>query len=286
MKRTTHLTMALSLTLAISIPVGPAVPAPAASHETIPDRHHITYGTVIPDSTDAPHGTPGELYVCLSCHAIDTSSSINQFPIERDCRACHHSDRHHTLYNTAISNPTDAPHEIPGEAYGCLSCHAIDTSSGINHFSVERDCRACHHPTGVETVVVDIKLGSNRDEFKLRPKGDLPASILGSNDYDVTEIDVSSLLFEREVAPLRSRLRRGSGDCMDLRLKFSSQAVRNALGNLQPGRTYDVWITGKFRDGTPMQGSYSFVAAPLSRGKWFSGAMREGVRKRLFGERY
>jgi hypothetical protein len=125
-------------------------------------------------------------------------------------------------------------------------------------------------------VVVDIKLGSNRDEFKLRPKGDLPASILGSNDYDVTEIDVSSLLFEREVAPLRSKLRRGPGDCMDLRLKFSSQAVRNALGNLQPGRTYDVWITGKFKDGTPMQGSYSFVAAPPSRGKRFSGVMKAG----------
>jgi hypothetical protein len=125
-------------------------------------------------------------------------------------------------------------------------------------------------------VVVDIKLGSNRDEFKLKPKGDLPASILGSNDYDVTEIDVSSLLFEREVAPLRSRLRRGAGDCMDLRLKFSSQAVRNALGNLQPDRTYDVWITGKFKDGTPMQGSYSFVAAPPSRGKRFSGVMKAG----------
>jgi hypothetical protein len=286
MKRTTHLTMALSLTLAISIPAGPAVPAPPASHETIADRHHLPYGTVIPDPTDAPHGTPGELYVCLSCHAIDTGSGINQFPIERDCRACHHSDRHHILYNTAISNPTEAPHGTPDESYVCLSCHAIDTSSGVNHFPVERDCRACHHPTGVETVVVDIELGSNRKAFKLKSKGRFPARILGSNDYDVAEIDVSSLLFEREVAPLRSRLRKGANGYMDLKLKFSSQAVRNALGNLQPGRTYDVWITGKFRDGTPMQGSDSFVAAPRSRGKWFSGAMREGVRKRLFSERY
>ncbi len=135
-------------------------------------------------------------------------------------------------------------------------------------------------------MVVGIKLGSNRDEFKLRSIGRSRARMLGSNDYDVTEIDVSSLLFERAVAPLRSRLRKRAGGRMDLKLKFSSQAVRNALGNLQPDRTYDVWITGKFKDGTPMQGSDSFVAAPLSRGKRFSGAMKEGVRKSLFSERH
>jgi hypothetical protein len=125
-------------------------------------------------------------------------------------------------------------------------------------------------------VVVDIKLGSNRNAFKLKPKGVLPVSILGSNDYDVTEIDVSSLLLEEEVAPLRSRLQKRADGYMDLKLKFSSEAVQNALGNLQPGQTYDVWITGNFWDGTRILGSDSFVAAPRSRGKRSSGAMKAG----------
>jgi hypothetical protein len=125
-------------------------------------------------------------------------------------------------------------------------------------------------------VVVDIKLGSNRNAFNLKSRGVLRASILGSADYDVTEIDVSSLLFEREAAPLRSRLRKGAEGYIDLELKFSSEAVRNALGNLEPGRTYDVWITGKFKDGTRLQGSDSFVVVPLARGKRFSEAMNAG----------
>ena len=258
------------------MPAGLAVPAPPASHETILDRHHLLYGTVIPNPTEAPYGTPGELYVCLSCHAIDTSSGINQFLIERDCRACHQSDRHHILYNTVIPNPTDAPFGTPGESYVCLSCHAIDTSSGINQFLIERDCRVCHHPTGVQTVVVDVKPGSNQNVFNPKSRGVLPVSILGSNDYDVTEIDVSTLLLEGQAAPLRSRLQKRADGTMDLKLKFSSEAVHNAFGNLQLGQTYDVWITGKFTDGTRIMGSDYFVAAPLSWGKWFSGAMKNG----------
>ena len=79
-----------------------------------------------------------------------------------------------------IPNPTDAPYGTPGELFACLSCHAIDTSSGNHRFLVESDCRVCHHPTDAETVEVDIKPGSNRYSFKLKSKGVLPVSILGS----------------------------------------------------------------------------------------------------------
>jgi hypothetical protein len=57
---------------------------------------------------------------------------------------------------------------------------------------------------------------------------------------------------------------------MDLKLKFSSGAVQNALGNLQPGQTYDVWITGEFMDGTRILGSNSCVAVTRSWDKWLS----------------
>jgi hypothetical protein len=94
----------------------------------------------------------------------------------------------------------------------------------------------------------------------LRSKRPLSVSILGSEDYDVAEIDVSSLLLEEEVAPLWWRFRKRAGGNMDLKLKFSSEAVRKVFVDLRPGQTCEVWITGKFNDGTRIMGSDSFLA--------------------------
>jgi hypothetical protein len=88
MKRTTQLTMALSSTLAISILAGPVAPAPPTNHESILERHHPLYDTVIPNPTDAPYWTSGELFGCFSCHAMDTSFGANEFLIEKDRRVC------------------------------------------------------------------------------------------------------------------------------------------------------------------------------------------------------
>ena len=64
------------------------------------------------------------------------------------CRVCHGTDenveRHHLLYDTEIPDPTDAPYGTPGELYTCLSCHEVDSSSGVIEFLVERDCVVCH----------------------------------------------------------------------------------------------------------------------------------------------
>jgi acetyltransferase-like isoleucine patch superfamily enzyme len=49
------------------------------------DRHHNLYGGTIPSSTDAPFGTPGDIYVCLSCHETP-------LVVERDCSNCHDMD--------------------------------------------------------------------------------------------------------------------------------------------------------------------------------------------------
>ena len=73
---------------------------------------------------------------------------------------------------------------------------------------------------------------------------------------------------------------------MDLKLKFSSGAVQNALGNPQPGQMYDVWITGEFMDGTRILGSDSCVAVSRSWSKWLSGSREnrrtdEELRRRI-----
>jgi len=78
---------------------------------------------------------------------IGIVDTIRENPVEADCRACHDSglsDRHHLLYGMIIPDPTNAPFGTPGYPYGCLSCHAEDSSSGVIVFLVERDCLACH----------------------------------------------------------------------------------------------------------------------------------------------
>jgi hypothetical protein len=47
-----------------------------------PDRHHNLYGETIPSLTEAPYGTPGDPYGCLSCHGTTLT-------VERNCLSCH-----------------------------------------------------------------------------------------------------------------------------------------------------------------------------------------------------
>jgi len=65
---------------------------------------------------------------------------------EADCRLCHNADvpnRHHLLNNQPIPPGSLVPYpdaDRNGQRdtiYGCLNCHAV-------HFSVVRDCTACH----------------------------------------------------------------------------------------------------------------------------------------------
>ncbi len=154
MKRIVPLAMALPLTVLVSLLLQAQDPPATAdlsgaTIETPADLHHSLYGSAAHDPTDAPGGTPGESLVCLSCHAVDTSSGSNEILVERDCLACHSvngaiTDRHHVLYGGQVPDSTDAPYGASSESYVCLSCHEVETSSGRNRFLVERDCRACH----------------------------------------------------------------------------------------------------------------------------------------------
>jgi hypothetical protein len=87
--------------------------------ETIPNRHHLLYGTVIPNPTDAPYGTPGEFFACLSCHEVDTGSGV-QLLVERDCLVCH----------------------IQGSSFELTVHHRTDLALG--NLPQGPDCKACH----------------------------------------------------------------------------------------------------------------------------------------------
>ncbi|MFQ5803665.1 MAG: hypothetical protein ACE5JQ_12280 [Candidatus Methylomirabilales bacterium] len=97
---------------------------------------------------------------------------------------------------------------------------------------------------------MDIKPQSCPNPLNCKGKGVLPVAILGTADFDVTEVDPASVRLEG-VPPLRSALEdvatpfdpfTGKEDCsddctdkgpdgfLDLTLKFDTQAVLDAIG--------------------------------------------------------
>lgn len=127
-------------------------------------------------------------------------------------------------------------------------------------------------------VSVDIKPGSCPNPIELKKKGVLPAAILGTEDFDVQEIDFATLRIGRSgvldlVAPLRFAFEdvatpfegepcechdlNGDG-FMDMTLKFDAQAVIETL-NLSEvsGETIPLTLTGQLTEtagGTPIIG--------------------------------
>ena len=58
----------------------------------LPDRHHALVGTTMPTLTDAPYGTAGNPYECLSCHVLEWNTTTYSYELVqnfRDCLICH-----------------------------------------------------------------------------------------------------------------------------------------------------------------------------------------------------
>ena len=128
-------------------------------------------------------------------------------------------------------------------------------------------------------VEIDIKPGSCPNSFDVKSKGVLPVAVLGTEDFDVTTIDPSSIRLTRElvddcyVRPIRWSYEdvatpfegelcdchdlNGDG-CMDLTLKFDTQelVIYLALEEVA-GETIPLTLTGNLKEeagGTPITG--------------------------------
>ena len=137
-------------------------------------------------------------------------------------------------------------------------------------------------------VAVDIKPGSCPNPFNLKSRGVLPVAILGTAEFDVTTIDRASIRLKigsQEVATIRSSTEDvatpftgeitscenctelGPDGYMDLTLKFSTQAIVQAIGvdNVNDGDCLVLTLTGKLNDDTPIIGED--VLRILKKGK-------------------
>ena len=117
-------------------------------------------------------------------------------------------------------------------------------------------------------VDIDIKPGSCPNPINTESKGVLPVAILGTADFDVNDVDLSTVQLEG-VSPLRSNLEDvatpfdgelcechelGSDGSEDLTLKFDTQAIVDALGPVNDGDEVVLTLTGELLDGTPIEG--------------------------------
>jgi len=126
-------------------------------------------------------------------------------------------------------------------------------------------------------VSLDIKPGScpnplnvlDRPEAaKVKKGGILPVAILGKGDFNVEDIDISSLMLEG-IAPIRHAyedvaspavseecqcVALGADGYMDLTLKFDKTEIGAALGAVSDGQTVSLTVTGRLLDGTAITG--------------------------------
>lgn len=129
----------------------------------------------------------------------------------------------------------------------------------------------------VRPVAIDIKPGSCPNPLNVKSPGVFPVAIVGTDEFDVTTIDPATVRLEG-VAPLRSALEDvatpfelllGKEDCledcnelkgdgiMDLTLKFKTQEIVFALGDVEDGECLVLELTGNLKDefgGTPILG--------------------------------
>jgi len=123
---------------------------------------------------------------------------------------------------------------------------------------------------GYLPVNIDIKPQSCPNPLNVKSKGVLPVAILGTEDFDVTQIDPASIRLEG-VPPLRWALEdvaepegeleecttAGPDGYLDLTLKFDVQEIVAALGGVSNGNVLVLTLTGSLLEefnGTPIEG--------------------------------
>jgi formylglycine-generating enzyme len=126
----------------------------------------------------------------------------------------------------------------------------------------------------VDTQVVDLDIGPsdcpNDFTINLKSKGRLPMAILGTEEFDVSQIDANTISIGGIVFPVKTPAIEdvsapvGGEECAcqigidgyaDLVLHFSRRDVIQALGldMMVPGTVVPVTVEGNLSDGTPFQ---------------------------------
>ncbi len=133
--------------------------------------------------------------------------------------------------------------------------------------------------TPIKLVDLDIKPCSWPNPYNVKSQGVLPVAVLGTAEFDVSEIDPGTILLEG-VAPLRwekcdvvgiapvdacNVTEEGPDGFVDLTLKFDKPEITAALGEVNDGDELVLTLTGNLFSGLPIEGDDCIVI--LKKGK-------------------
>jgi outer membrane protein assembly factor BamB len=122
----------------------------------------------------------------------------------------------------------------------------------------------------------DVDPASCPNPLSLNKQGVIPAALLGAEDFDVHEVDVSTLLLEG-IPPVGSRFDlvsapfdgkmcecslSGVDEFEDLVVEFEAPTILKALGLVAPGDELMLTLTWKMLDGTPFDARDCVIIGP------------------------
>jgi len=139
----------------------------------------------------------------------------------------------------------------------------IDQPAAVNpSFSDET-----YTPAPASTVAIDVKPGSDPNCFNVNGHGVIPVAILGSEVFDVLNIEQSSLTFggltvamPGKRGPMCHAEYSNGDEYLDLTCQFESD-----VENWSPDSSEQASIEGELIDGRPISGTDSICVVPLLR---------------------
>ncbi|MHC5113849.1 MAG: hypothetical protein ACYTGP_05415 [Planctomycetota bacterium] len=172
-------------------------------------------------------------------------------------------------------------------------------NGAFNSFTTYVDNLSFSTPVGPVEVAFDLKPGSCPNSFNPNSRGVLPAAVLGTMDFDVTTIDLDSIVLSRAdgvggmVMPFRTSYddvgapffgepcecdESDPDEIDDLTMKFKSQAVvaELELDTYMGGDMVELVISGVLVDGTPFEGLDCLRLVPPNGGNPFASTFVPG----------
>jgi hypothetical protein len=174
----------------------------------------------------------------------------DKYPLQRDAQYLHIDDPYHPM-TVGLPSGYDCYTTV------CVWMSPVD-SNQVAHFDVYTDSLVTAYQSAIE-VTIDIKPGSDPNCFNNNGHGVIPVAILGSTDFDVTQIDASTIQLEGLVVKAVGKSSKLLAHIEDVNKDgFGDLVVQieDIGGVFSPGDT-TATVTGKLYDGTLFVGTDS-----------------------------